>query len=239
MRYFYITGTSRGIGKAVAEKLLNDKDNYVIGISRSKTITHDNYEHITLDLTDINSVKNFQFINIIDAEYLALVNNAATLGEVKHIGERDNSHILSEYTLNLISPSLLMNNFIKAYETFEGEKIIVNISSGAGRHAIESWSTYCASKSGLDMFSEVVKIEQSLKIKNPARVFSVAPGIVDTQMQTEIRQVEKSDFSDVERFIGYKNDNYLSSPSDVATQITDILINPDNYKDVVLDVREM
>jgi benzil reductase ((S)-benzoin forming) len=239
MKYFYISGTSRGIGKAIAEELLKDKGNYVIGISRSKSIKHANYEHITLDLTDVNSVQNFQFIKIIDAEFIALVNNAATLGEVKHIGKRDNRSILSEYTINLISPSFLMNNFIKSYSDFSGEKIILNISSGAGRHAIESWSTYCASKAALDMFSEVVKTEQNLNKENPVKVFSVAPGIVDTQMQTEIRQIDKSDFTDVGRFISYKENNILSQPQQVAVQIKNILYNPDNYNEVVLDVMEM
>jgi benzil reductase ((S)-benzoin forming) len=61
LNYYYITGTSRGIGKAFAEYLLEDPSNYVIGMSRQKTIDHPNYRHFFLDLTDMNAVANFKF----------------------------------------------------------------------------------------------------------------------------------------------------------------------------------
>ena len=47
MNIYYITGASSGIGEAIAELLLEDSNNIVFGIARSRTIQHDRYKHFT------------------------------------------------------------------------------------------------------------------------------------------------------------------------------------------------
>ena len=49
---------------------------------------------------------------------------------------------------------------IPSCQNSDAKKSIMNISSGAARHAIESWSSYCSTKAALDMYSEVIHIEQ-------------------------------------------------------------------------------
>ena len=240
MNYFYITGTSRGIGKALALLLLQEENNYVVGLSRNNTIVHERYEHINFDLSNFEQVENFGFIDILDAEKIVLVNNAGVIGDVKHAGNIDNKYIYKTFLVNTISPAVLMNNFVKAYGRLDVDKSIINISSGAGRQAIESWSAYCASKSALDMFSSVIDVEQKLINKTkPVKVFSVAPGIVDTQMQDDIREAEEADFSNVSTFVDYKNNNQLDAPEKTAELLIKIINNPQKYKDVLLDVREV
>ena len=239
MHYFYITGTSRGIGKALAEKLLTVEDNYVVGISRSKSISHKHYEHIQLDLNELEVVKNFQFIQLPDAESITLVNNSGLLGDTKHVGNTNPDMIIKTYNVNIVAPSVLMNNFVRAYQDIPVQKTILNISSGAGRHTIESWATYCASKAALDMFSEVAEEEQRQFSQYGIRVFSVAPGIVDTKMQDEIRDVSETNFSDVGRFINYKKEGALSSPAEVAKKLEKILSIQSDLEAVKLDVRQL
>jgi len=77
MNYFFITGTSSGIGQALANVLLTDKNNIVTGISRSVTIKSKNYRHIKLDLNDIESVSKFDFGELKEPEIICLVNNSA------------------------------------------------------------------------------------------------------------------------------------------------------------------
>jgi benzil reductase ((S)-benzoin forming) len=133
-----------------------------------------------------------------------------------------------------------MNSFASAYQNLTCRRTIINISSGAGRHAVEAWSTYCASKAAVDMMSEVFKTEQNhLPVENQISVFSLAPGIVDTQMQEQIRAVDSYDFSEKERFVSYKNQNLLWSPAKVSNYVINIIENPKKYSETLLDVRKM
>lgn len=79
--YYYITGTSRGIGSALADLLLQNNNNFVFGISRTCSINHSNYKHIFLDLSDIHSVNNFSFEEHDSASMIVLINNSGMIGE--------------------------------------------------------------------------------------------------------------------------------------------------------------
>jgi benzil reductase ((S)-benzoin forming) len=240
MNYYYITGTGAGIGKALALRLLQDENNYVVGLSRSNTIKQERFEFIRIDLSDLNAVENFQFINIRDAGKICLINNAGIIGKIAHVGNIDTASIYKTFMVNSIAPAVLMNNFISAYQNRAVEKIILTVSSGAGRHAMESWSAYCASKAAIDMFNNVVAVEQKRsEISYPVKIFSVAPGVVDTQMQTQIRVTDETDFSAVGKFVDYKNNNELATPEKAADSLNKILQNPDKFDDVLLDIREL
>lgn len=238
MNYYYITGTSRGLGKAFAEYLLEDDTNFVTGISRNQSIEHSNYRHVSIDLTDMDAVKVFQFELHPDAKRIVLFNNAAALGLIKPVGNLTAKSIIQNYSLNLIAPSLLMNSFIDCYKSSTAEKIIVNVSSGAGKHPFDGWSVYCSSKAGLDMFSRVVAEEQNIVKENNFRILSVAPGIVDTQMQSEIRDAAKADFSRLNDFISYKADNQLSDPRTVSEKYLQIINNTASIKEVLISVKD-
>lgn len=245
MNYYYITGTSRGLGKAFAEHLLENPSNIVIGIARQKSIEHKNYTHFYLDLTDVKELTNFRFELHAHAKKIYLINNAGTLGFIKPVGKLDANVIVKSYTLNLIAPSILTNEFMNCYETTDAEKVIVNISSGAGKYPVDGWATYCASKAGLDMFSKVVDEEQKIRsehaemsIHKGFKIFSIAPGVVDTQMQDEIRKASKDDFSNLEKFINYKANNELKSPLEISRRYFSVLNNVGQIKDVLSSIKD-
>lgn len=241
MNYFYITGTGKGLGKALAELLLEDDDTFVYGISREKNIIHENYGHYFLDLNNLEAVKEFRFdkTRYLGNEEVVLINNAGVIGDIKPFGEVEADDIIYNYNVNIVSPSILINRFLHSYRKFTGQMTIINISSGAGRHVIESLGTYCASKAALDMLSRVVDAEQKkVSPNNPVQVFSIAPGIVDTNMQTELRGASPEYFMHHEKFVNYKKSDLLSRPKEAAQQILDIYNNRKNQKDVLLDVRD-
>ena len=233
---FYITGTSRGIGKSMAELALNQTNSYVVGFSRTQSINHKNYTHISVDLSDPESLLSFQMPTNKEASKAVLINNSGMLGQVKPLGTQTSDSIFKTHTLNTIAPTIITNQFIKAYSNTEVEKVIVNISSGAARHAVESWANYCSSKAALDMLSQVVNLEQK---ENNLRIFSIAPGVVDTKMQDEIRTVSPEDFPHLNKFINYKAEGQLVKSDNVAKLIYEIIKNPDDYRDVILDLREL
>lgn len=238
MNYYFITGTSRGIGKATAEKLLHDENCMVFGLSRTQSIEHEQYRHIAIDFNDLEQVKNFQFEPIDSGDKVVLLNNSGVLGDVNYIGKLSPDKIIESYNVNLIAPVLLINKFIKQYSILTATKLIINISSGAARHAIKSWSTYCSTKAGLEMFARVLKDEMNEVCNKNVKVFSIAPGVVDTQMQTEIRALPIENFSGKDRFVSLKENNELFSAELVAKNLYNVIHHPDNYPDLLMDFRD-
>lgn len=238
MNIYYITGTSRGIGKAMAELLIQDDSNFVIGISRKESIKHRNYIHVTLDLTDVTAVKNFKFDKHENAKRICLINNSGDIGMVKPVGKLTNEEIIRNYNLNLVSPCLLMNSFMHTYQLMQAEKIIINMSSGAGKNPVDGWSMYCASKAGLDMFSKVVDLEEKVRSHKNFRVLAIAPGVVDTEMQVHIRNAKQEDFSRLKDFITFKKDNILLQPDAVAQKFIHIIDNLSVVNEVVIAAKD-
>lgn len=240
MRIYYITGTSRGIGKALAEKVLEKEDAMVYGISRTHSIEHERYRPLEMDLSDLEALRRWDFGDHEEAGELVLINNAGTLGSIKPVGKDEDEAIQRAFDLNLSAPAILMNKFIKRYQELPAKKLIVNVSSGAGKHAIDGWSCYCASKAGLDMFSQVVEEEQQVhRYPSPVRVMAIAPGIVETRMQEEIRGTSEADFSSVGRFHESKAKGQLADPQEVAEKYLRIMDDPDSFPEVLLSVRDL
>ncbi|MDI3526243.1 MAG: hypothetical protein PWR03_426 [Tenuifilum sp.] len=235
MRYFYITGTSSGIGFELANFILKDESSFVIGYARRNNIEHQRYKHIKADFSSSIESRKVEIPFFEDAEQVVLINNAGILGDVNPVGEIDNEMLEATFVVNAITPAILSNRILSIYKGRPVGIAIVNISSGAARHAVESWAGYCASKAALDMFSLVLDAEQSSSGSGKVKVLSIAPGVVDTAMQDEVRKVEKSRFPQAERFHKYKREGILSSATDVAKKIVELIDNPPN--DPIIDLR--
>lgn len=237
---FIITGASKGIGKGLAEKALQTGAE-VWGINRTHSIEHENYKALTYDLADlVNLQKELPqfFSEAKDYERIVLINNAGTLGDIGHLGNIENDSIPHLFDLNVSAPILLMNQFMKDYKDFKGEKVIINISSGAGKNAVDGWSGYCASKAALDMASKVAAKEAEMD-GNGFVIKAIAPGVVDTEMQTKIRSTDKRSFSGVEKFKNLKAENQLSSEQEVAEKYFHFIDNLQKYPEIILDVRDV
>ncbi len=238
MNYYFVTGSSKGLGKSLVELLLKDESSLVYGLSRTSSIKHDRYFHTDIDLSDLEQVKSFVFPEISGAEKITLINNAGIVGDIKHVGSIDNQKIIECYNLNLIAPVILSNNFISKYASLISDKMILNISSGAGRSPIDGWNVYCSSKSGLDMFSQVFDNEIKLNSMN-TRVLSLAPGIIDTEMQAQIRGADLSNFSSIKKFKKYKQEGGLSNSKNTAKQVLRFIEEKELSKNVICSVRDL
>ncbi len=238
---FIITGTSKGIGKALVGLVLQKSQIKVIGISRSKSeVKHPNYLHIACDLGKMEEIEDK--LNEIfpegKFERIVLINNAGVIGEIAHLGKSSNQSIRQIFAINSIAPAILMNAFVKKYaQSKEAKKIVVNISSGAATKAIDGWSGYSASKAALNMLTQTAQNESELD-QNGIRFFAVAPGVVDTAMQQEIRNSSSKDFSSLGNFIGLKENNQLSSPEYAAEKIMYLIENQEKFNEVIQDVRK-
>lgn len=230
-RVVYITGTSRGIGKALAELLLS-KRIPVIGIGRTSSIVHDLYQHIPADLSHQSVLQQCDEWFTKPAESAVLVNNAGTLGEIAYVGNQSNLDLISTYTLNLIAPAVLSNAFLKAYS--DAAKNVINISSGAAWNAYDGWSAYCATKSGLAMLGQAIQKEADAN-SSKTKVINIAPGIVDTEMQALIRQADEQQFTMLQKFKELHSTQQLKPIEQVALELLPYVLGEN--KSAGIDVR--
>ena len=238
MNYYFITGTSSGIGFALTEQLLQQENTFVYGISRRNKFTHPNYQHHVINLGNMNEVNAFEFPELTDATKIVLINNAGQIGDIKPIGKSNNNAIADLFTVNVTAPVILMNNFIARYENLKTEKIILNVSSGAGKSAIEGWAPYCGSKAAIDLLSSTT-FEEQKRVTNPVKIYSIAPGVVDTEMQVAIRNSNETDFSKHAHFVDLKANNELTSPTEVAEKYLRIIKNSDQFSDCIFSLRDL
>jgi len=226
LNYYFITGTSRGIGEALAKELLIDKKNYVLGFSRNQSIEESNYSHKHIDLSNIDSITNFDFPNVPNAESICLVNNAGTLGDIKYFGNLSDENLAHTMVTNFVAPIVLSNKFMRKYKDVANRKTIINLGSGASKTAYDGWGAYCASKAGLEMITKVIAKEQDL-VNTGFEIYNIAPGVVDTKMQESIRESNPDDFSHLDKFLELKKENGLYHAKDVAVKLVELMQHPE------------
>lgn len=212
------TGVSRGFGKAIAELYLATGEQ-VVGIGRSANIQHPNFRFLSCDLSDLNA------INSLDLELpeapITLINNAGIIGEICRLSDKVVPDIDAVMKVNVSAPTLLMQK-VYAQVSDKNSFTLVNISSGAANRAIPSWAAYCASKAALNMITETFALEEREKGNSP-HVYAVAPGVIDTEMQAQIRATDHTDFSAVANFQRMKKEGELFSPQDAAKRLIFLL----------------
>ncbi|WP_252502572.1 SDR family NAD(P)-dependent oxidoreductase [Sporosarcina sp. Marseille-Q4943] len=227
MNIFIVTGASKGIGFELMKQLKSRGDK-VIGMARTNAIGDE--DMLTVDLLQIGRlaelISNVVEENVSSATSFTLINNAGTVEPIGMIGTIDEAKLSEALAVNLTAPMILSNAFISALEKFEGDKRIVNISSGAGRNPYEGWGVYCTTKAGLDHFSRVVSLEQK-QAEYPVDILSIAPGIIDTGMQETIRASNADDFPLHDRFVDYKRHGHLSSAEETASKLIAVLDRED------------
>ena len=238
MNYYFITGTSSGIGKALTEILLQDESNFVYGYSRRRTNQHERFIHVPTDLSSYKQVSSIEFPVPKNPKKIVLINNAGQIGDIKPIGQANNMAIADLFMVNVTAVNILMNNFIRRFGSEPTQKIILNVSSGAGKNAIEGWAPYCGSKAAVDLMSLTV-FEEQKHAKHPVQIYSVAPGVVDTEMQVAIRNSNEDDFSKHQYFVDLKANNELTSPQEVASKYLRILNNTNEFTSCVFSLRDL
>lgn len=213
MKVLYITGVSKGIGKALVDIFLNEGFT-VVGLGRSSNTTHKNFIFIPCDLASSADVEGVEIPVFEQAKEAVLIHNAGVIGEIKHSSKQTLTNIDDVFQVNFLSPVKLTQRFLALLKL----DVCIFISSGAGKRAIPSWSSYCASKAALDMYAQTLQLECKEQGLN-THILSVSPGVIDTDMQLEIRNSKPSEFSSHANFEALKNENKLKSPALVAEQL--------------------
>ena len=189
-----LTGSSRGIGKAIADLLLV-KGFEVIGTSTS-TINQstNNYSHIVCNLSNQEDLQKLK--EVFNGEDIpdVLINNAGMFRDAD-FGISDEEWLETwdiTQQVNLRSAALLCKWAINAWMDRGIEGRIINISSRAGmRGDTQEYAAYAASKAG--MIGLTKSIARSLG-KKGITAYTIAPGFVETDMARESIEVYGAEY---------------------------------------------
>jgi benzil reductase ((S)-benzoin forming) len=236
-----VTGHTRGVGAALAQQLLA-KNIAVLGLSRSRNEALANqagFDQVEVDLS--NTEKLTQFLagdtlrNFLKgAQTVLLINNAGTVQPIGPVETQDVSAIAQAVALNVASPLMLASAFAGASPD-ASDRRIVHISSGAARNAYSGWSVYCATKAALDHHARSVAEDENRALK----ICSVAPGVVDTDMQAEIRGTGLDKFPMRERFEDLKRSGKLATADESAAKLIAYALSDAFGAVATADVREL
>lgn len=222
-----ITGGSKGIGKGIVDAYItNGAKVFSISRTENSALAKKGVTQIALDLTQTDKIeaellKVFALFNKEQTAKITLINNAGSLGKIGPIEKIDVATITSTIQLNTAVPFILSSVFISYFRDWELKKTIVNITSGAALRPYFGWSVYCSSKAAINMLTQTIAVEQA-DAKHPVKALAIAPGVVDTDMQTEIRQSDRSDFKDIDRFIALKEEGGLKDVATVGKKILEM-----------------
>lgn len=214
----WITGVSSGIGRALAESV-PWSDSRVIGIGRRAV---DGVELIRADLSDSRSwpAVGDALRGELDGfrgERAVFIHSAGTLDPIGFAADVEPGAYLSSLILNGVAPQVLGQQFLSAAAGVAGERTLVMISSGAAQKVYPGWSAYGSGKAAMDQWVRVAGAEQ--QIRGGVTVFGVAPGVVDTPMQSEVRAADPQQFPSLQRFIDLHENDDLVPPEEVASWI--------------------
>jgi benzil reductase ((S)-benzoin forming) len=250
MNYFIITGTSSGIGEAIARKLILERHSiFCISRKLNESLTElassvqSNIWYFEADLGETSKIpglmdKIFSLMEFQNIAAIALVNNAATLDPVAMAGHYVAEELAQHIKVNLLAPMLLTDCFIRHTSALKVSKSVINIGSGAATSPYAGWGPYCSSKAGLEMFTRTTSLEQKSK-PHPVRILSVLPGVVDTAMQNKLRNSDAADFPMKPRFDQLYQDNLLSRPNDVADKIISLIFGQLPGESEIIDLRKI
>ncbi|MCQ0032773.1 SDR family oxidoreductase [Burkholderia glumae] len=237
-----VTGHTRGLGAALATQLLR-RDIAVLGVSRGAHPSlaaqyGGRFAEAALDLSDPARVAAWLAGGGLErfasgARTVLLINNAGTVEPIGPLAVQTPEAIARAVALNVTAP-LLFASAVAQLGDGSLERRIAHVSSGAARNAYAGWSVYCATKAALDHHARAVALDHN----GPLRIASVAPGVVDTDMQATIRATDASRFPQLDRFERLKASGALTTPDDAARKLIDHLLDDSFGNPPISDVRD-
>lgn len=237
-----ITGATRGLGYALAYELAQAGGHLVtLGRQPAPELAELAQTHgtilteILVDLVDASALEQAaeQMVKVLsqsNEQHCRLIHNAGIVAPIEPADQLlDLQSIRNAFDVNITAPIYLTGHFL-AYTRQCADRRLMLISSGAGRHAYGSWGVYCATKAAMDRYAEVVHAEGHANL----RVCSLAPGVIDTGMQAQIRQTPEAKFPAVGRFEDMHRQGMLADATHTA-KTTLKLLDSDGFGNKLLD----
>ncbi len=189
-----VTGASRGIGAAIAERLAEDGYGVIVNYAADANGADSVVSAIQAKggravaaRADVAWEDDVEAMFSLAQEQMGpltgLVNNAGTLGEEARIDEQDADELTRLMQVNVVGPMVCSKHAVRAMSTAHGGKggAIVIIASGAARApaGLTGIVPYAATKGAMVTFARGLSNEVA---SEGIRVNSVSPGVIDTDM---------------------------------------------------------
>ncbi len=233
-----VTGASRGLGAGLAAHFAASGMHLGLCalhrprlVARTRPTAHDGRIEsaeapvcAAVDVADGDAVATFADAVIARFGRIDLwVNNAGVLGPIGPLADADPAELARVVEVNVIGVINGSAAFADHVRRRSGTGVLVNLSSGAATKAYRGWAAYCASKAAVDQLTRVIALEEA---GNGLEAFSLAPGLVDTDMQAAIRAASESDFPERPRFLLAAEENRFNAPAWVAEHILHLAFGP-------------
>ncbi|PSN66981.1 NAD(P)-binding protein [Corynespora cassiicola Philippines] len=207
-----LTGASRGIGQAIAHHLLSHHHKLVL-VSRTHSALDqlhyqygsDRVEVLAGDMADAGvGAKAVELATSRWGRLDGVVVNHGTLDPVAKIADAKVEEWRRGFEVNVFGGLALIQAAIPALRASKGRIILV--SSGAAVSAYQGWGAYGATKAVLNHMALTLAAEEP-----DLTSVSIRPGVVDTEMQREIREVHREAMGEenAKRFKGFKEEGVL------------------------------
>ncbi len=218
-----ITGASRGLGAGIAEQLVRAGATVVL-TARSADALHQQADYLrTLGgqvLAIPSDVSNAEQVRALIEEAVGtfqrvdlLINNAGVVWPIEAVVDTAPDEWAYNIHVNLIGPFFAIYGVLPTMVE-QGYGRIVNVSSGLGRTPVAGLSAYGAAKAGIDQLTRVLALELA---QTKITVNALHPGIVDTDMQADLRSVDTTGSQlDLQMFHDFQQAGQLQSPLTVA-----------------------
>jgi NAD(P)-dependent dehydrogenase (short-subunit alcohol dehydrogenase family) len=230
-----VTGASRGLGWATTQAVI-EAGGRVVAVVRTqeadRQLRHrfaDGVAVLVADATQEAAAHRAMGLGLERWGSLnGLINNAGSIQPIGRFADCDVAQWEGAIATNIVAPFRFCRAFMAL--TAPGSiRRIVNISSGAARAPLLGWSAYCTGKAGLALMTRCIHTDHAA---DGVRAFSVAPGVLDTDMQAEVRASGMNDVSRLPR-------SSLRPPAEPARAIAFLLSGGgDDLAGDEIDVRD-
>jgi benzil reductase ((S)-benzoin forming) len=235
-----VTGHTKGLGAALAAQLLS-RQIPVLGVARGMSTDLASrflvgFAQVQVDLGSTSVLQQWlasqqlhDFLH--DCDVALLINNAGVVQPVGAMHDQEPADVAMAVSLNVAAPLMLSAAVARAMHGRQSR--ILHVSSGAGSSAYPGWSVYCATKAALDHHARAAALDATAGV----RICSLAPGVIDTGMQAEIRATPAERFPMKERFVEMKKDGALVAPDECARRVVEYLLADAFGREAVDDLR--
>ena len=237
-----VTGASRGIGLGVARYF--ERVGMKVGLCARAAAAPEGVEfapgralYRSVDVTDAAAVDAFAGEVASGLGPIDLwINNAGVLAPIGMTRDVDPAAWRSLIDVNVVGVYHGCRSYIRHLRGIGHQGCVINIGSGASQAAYAGWGPYCASKAAVDHFTRCLAQEEG----DVARVFCLAPGVIETGMQQYIREQTTESFPAVAKFQALHDDGLLKDVESPATAMLELAFGADRSgEDVCFDVRTM